>query len=78
MEEYIWENSASERNALDTLLRIRAAETTEETSKEALLSSEIVQAYKNSMVALKNEGETEKNLSEYKESVKRLLNLNAL
>ncbi|XP_015269812.1 PREDICTED: 28S ribosomal protein S35, mitochondrial [Gekko japonicus] len=78
MEEYIWENSASEKSALDTLLRIRAAETTEETSREALLASEIVQDYKKSMVALRNEGDMEKNLSEYKESVKRLLNLNAL
>ncbi|KAL8194494.1 UNVERIFIED_CONTAM: 28S ribosomal protein S35, mitochondrial [Gekko kuhli] len=78
MEEYIWENSASEKSALDTLVRIRAAETTEETSREALLTSEIVQDYKKSMLALKNEGETEENLSEYKESVKRLLNLNAL
>ncbi|XP_054856710.1 28S ribosomal protein S35, mitochondrial [Eublepharis macularius] len=77
MEEYIWENSASEKNVLDTLFRIRAAETTEETSREALLAWDIVQDYKKSMVVLKNEGETEKNLSEYKECVKRLLNLNA-
>ncbi|XP_048371760.1 28S ribosomal protein S35, mitochondrial [Sphaerodactylus townsendi] len=78
MEEYIWENSASERNALDTLLRIKAAETTKEASKEELLASEIVQDYKKSVVGLKNEGETHENLSEYKESVKRLLNLSAL
>nr|XP_056718668.1 28S ribosomal protein S35, mitochondrial [Euleptes europaea] len=77
MEEYIWENSASEKNALDTLLRIKAAETAEEASREELLASEIVQDYKKSTVVLRNEGETEKNLSEYKESVKRLLNLNA-
>ena len=78
MEEYIWENSTSERNALDTLLRIKAAEKTQEVSRQELLDSDIVLAYKKSMVALRNEGETEKNMSEYKNSVKRLLNLDGL
>ncbi|XP_062990466.1 small ribosomal subunit protein mS35 [Elgaria multicarinata webbii] len=78
MEEYLWENSTSEKNALDTLLRIRAAENAKEASREELLASEIILDYRKSVVALKNEGETEKNLSEYKNSVKRLLKMNSL
>ncbi|XP_007442277.1 28S ribosomal protein S35, mitochondrial [Python bivittatus] len=75
MEEYVWENSDSEKNALRTLLQIRAAEKAEEISREELLALEVIQDYKKSMVLLKNEGETEKHLLEYKNSVKRLLNL---
>ncbi|XP_063164395.1 small ribosomal subunit protein mS35 [Candoia aspera] len=75
MDEYVWENSVSEQNALRTLHRIRAAEKAEEISREALLALEVIQDYKKSMVLLKNEGESEKNLLEYKNSVKRLLNL---
>ncbi|KAL7976336.1 hypothetical protein Chor_002555 [Crotalus horridus] len=78
MLEYVWENSASEKNALRTLLQIRAAEKSEEISREELLASEVMQDYKKSMVLLKNEGETEKNLLEYKNSVKRLLNIQGL
>lgn len=78
MLEYVWENSVSEKNALRTLLQIRAAEKAEEISREELLASEVMQDYKKSMVLLKNEGETEKNLLEYKNSVKRLLNIQGL
>uniref|UniRef100_A0A452I8P2 Small ribosomal subunit protein mS35 mitochondrial conserved domain-containing protein n=1 Tax=Gopherus agassizii TaxID=38772 RepID=A0A452I8P2_9SAUR len=78
MEEYIWDNSPSQKNALDTLLRIRAAEKTTEVTKEELLASEIVENYKTAVVALKNEGETENNILQYKESVMKLLNLQAL
>ncbi|XP_060634092.2 small ribosomal subunit protein mS35 [Anolis sagrei] len=78
MEEYVWENSPSEQNVLDTLLRIRSAEKIQDINKETLLGSDIIMSYKNSVVALRNEGETEKNLSQYKESVKKLLNLNSL
>ncbi|KAJ6668436.1 hypothetical protein lerEdw1_011918 [Lerista edwardsae] len=78
MEEFVWENSASENCALDTLLRIRSAEKAKEASREELLASEIVQDYRKSVVLLKNEGETEKNLCDYKNSVKRLLNMSAL
>lgn len=78
MLEYVWENSVSEKNALGTLLQIRAAEKTEEISREDLLASKVMQDYKKSVVLLKNEGETEKNLLEYKNSVKRLLNIQGL
>nr|XP_013802626.1 PREDICTED: 28S ribosomal protein S35, mitochondrial [Apteryx mantelli mantelli] len=78
MEEYIWENSCSQKNALDTLLRIKASENVSNVTKEELLASEVVKNYRNSVVALKNEGETENNMSQYKESVKKLLNIQAL
>lgn len=78
MLEYVWENSVSEKTALKTLLQIRAAEKAEEKSREELLTSEVMQDYKKSVVLLKNEGETEKTLLEYKNSVKRLLNIQAL
>ncbi|CAM4443235.1 small ribosomal subunit protein mS35 isoform X1 [Caretta caretta] len=76
MEEYIWENSPSQKNALDTLLRIRAAEKITEVTREELLGSEMVENYKTSVVVLKN-GETENNILQYKESVMKLLNLQA-
>ncbi|XP_019399795.1 PREDICTED: 28S ribosomal protein S35, mitochondrial [Crocodylus porosus] len=75
MEEYIWENSCSQKNVLGTLLRIKAAEKISDVPREELLASEIVENYKNSVVLLKNERETEDNVSKYKESVKKLLNL---
>ncbi|KAM4671258.1 small ribosomal subunit protein mS35 isoform 1-T1 [Amazona ochrocephala] len=78
MEEYIWENSRSEKNALDTLLRINASENVSNVTKEELLASDVVKNYRNSVIALKNEGETENNMSQYKESVKKLLNIQAL
>lgn len=77
MEEYIWENSRSQKNALDTLLRIKAAENVSNVTKEELLASEVVKNYRNSVIALKNKGETESNMSQYKESVKKLLNIQA-
>uniref|UniRef100_A0A8D0DN81 Mitochondrial ribosomal protein S35 n=1 Tax=Salvator merianae TaxID=96440 RepID=A0A8D0DN81_SALMN len=78
MEEYIWENSTSQKNALDTLIRIREAEKIKENNREELLASEIILDYRESVTLLKNEGETEKNLSQYKNSVKRLLNMTSL
>ncbi|XP_009873889.1 PREDICTED: 28S ribosomal protein S35, mitochondrial, partial [Apaloderma vittatum] len=75
MEEYIWENSCSQKNALDTLLRIKASENVSNVTEEELLASEVVKNYRNSVIALKNEGETEDNMSQYKESVKKLLNI---
>lgn len=78
MEEYVWEDSPSESHALATLSRIRSAEEAKEASREELLASPLIQEYRKSVVVLKNEGETEKNICDYKNSVKRLLNLNAL
>lgn len=75
MEEYVWKDSTSEKNILETLLQIKAAEKNPELSKEELLSMKEVEDYKNSVVSLKNEGDNESTLSQYKESVKRLLHL---
>ncbi|XP_043823567.1 28S ribosomal protein S35, mitochondrial, partial [Dromiciops gliroides] len=75
MEEYVWEKSRSEKNILKTLLQIKASENTAAVTQEELLGSEEVENYKKSVVALKNEGDTENNLSQYKEAVKKLLNL---
>ncbi|XP_020370957.1 28S ribosomal protein S35, mitochondrial [Rhincodon typus] len=74
MDEYIWENSQSEKNALDTIFRMRKAEKLP-VSKEDIISSPEVHNYKLSVVNIKNVGETENGISQYKESVKKLLNL---
>ncbi|XP_020832876.2 small ribosomal subunit protein mS35 [Phascolarctos cinereus] len=75
MEEYVWENSRSEKNILKTLLQIKASEETAGVTQEEILGSQEVGNYKKSVVALKNEGDTENNLSQYKDAVKKLLNL---
>ena len=75
MEEYVWTNSSSEKNILETLLQIKAAEKNLEVNKEELLGTKEVEDYKKCVVSLKNEGDNENTLSQYKESVKRLLNL---
>ena len=75
MEEYIWKNSPSEKNILETLLQIEAAEKNLEVNKEELLGTKEVEDYKKCVVSLKNEGDNEETLSQYKESVKKLLQL---
>ncbi|XP_027285877.1 28S ribosomal protein S35, mitochondrial isoform X3 [Cricetulus griseus] len=76
MEEYVWENSSSEKNVLQTLLQMRASDgSSVAPSREELLGTKEVEDYQKCVVQLKNEGENEENLSQYKESVKRLLNL---
>lgn len=75
MEEYIWTNSSSEKNILKTLLQIKAAEKNLEVTKEELLGTKEIEDYKKCVVSLKNEGDSENTLSQYKDSVKRLLNL---
>jgi small subunit ribosomal protein S35 len=70
MEEYVWINSSSEKSILETLLQIKAAEKNLEANKEELLGTKEVEDYQKCVVSLKNEGEDEINLSQYKESVK--------
>jgi small subunit ribosomal protein S35 len=70
MEEYVWINSSSEKSILETLLQIKAAEKNLEVNKEELLGTKEVEDYQKCVVSLKNEGEDEINLSQYKESVK--------
>lgn len=78
MEEYEWEDSPSQKNVLDTLLRMRplgAKDEVEEGTREELLGQPAVQEYRDTMLRLKNEGETEENLQKYKEAVKKLFNI---
>uniref|UniRef100_A0A1A8IZI5 Mitochondrial ribosomal protein S35 n=1 Tax=Nothobranchius kuhntae TaxID=321403 RepID=A0A1A8IZI5_NOTKU len=75
MEEYIWEDSPSQKNLLDTLLRAKVAgEGGGEEVREQLLERREVQEYKDSVVRLKN-GENESSLTQYKEAVRKVLNL---
>lgn len=78
MEEYVWEDSPSQKNILETLLRMRPLKEQLEDEggvREDLLGRPEVQEYKNSVTKLKNEGETESNMQQYKEAVKKLLNI---
>lgn len=76
MEEYVWEDSPSQKNILETLLRMSPPKEKPEDKgevREELLGRPEVQEYKNSVTKLKNEGETESNMQQYKEAVKKLL-----
>ncbi|KAI1883374.1 hypothetical protein AGOR_G00230760 [Albula goreensis] len=79
MEEYCWEDSPSQHNALDTLLRMQGAEPAEGGAeggvRAELLGSPAVQEYRDSICRLKNEGENESTVQQYKEAVKTMLNL---
>ncbi|XP_068459412.1 small ribosomal subunit protein mS35 [Clinocottus analis] len=76
MEEYSWEDSPSQRNILETLVRMKAAgEGEAEEVREQLLGRKEVQEYKDSVTRLKNEGESESTMLQYKEAVKKVLNL---
>lgn len=78
MEEYSWEDSPSQRNLLDTLVRVEAAGEGGgggEEVREQLLGRREVQEYKDSVTRLKNEGESESTVMLYKEAVKKVLNL---
>lgn len=74
MEEYSWEDSTSQKNILDTLLRINAAGEGEEAEvRKQLLGREEVQEYKDSVERLKNEEASESNMLRYKEAVRKVL-----
>ncbi|XP_076863159.1 small ribosomal subunit protein mS35 isoform X2 [Brachyhypopomus gauderio] len=76
MEEYVWEDSPSQKNVLETLLRMHPVEKHEEGGvSEEVLGRPEVQEYKVSVTQLKNDGETEDNLQQYKEAVKKLLSI---
>ncbi|XP_064200773.1 small ribosomal subunit protein mS35 [Anguilla rostrata] len=77
MEEYSWEDSPSQSNVLDSLLRMRGAEPggAEGGAGAELLASAEVQAYGESVSRIKNEGESESSVLQYREAVKRMLNL---
>ncbi|XP_041652500.1 28S ribosomal protein S35, mitochondrial [Cheilinus undulatus] len=76
MEEYSWADSQSQKNILDTLVRMKVAGEGEgEEVREQLLGRKDVQEYKDSVMKLKNEGDSETAMLQYKEAVKKLLNL---
>lgn len=76
MEEYSWEGSPSQKSVLDMLLRMKVAEEGEDEEVRAqLLGRTDVQQYKDSVTRLKNEGESESTIVQYKDAVKKVLNL---
>ncbi|XP_030627839.1 small ribosomal subunit protein mS35 [Chanos chanos] len=78
MEEYVWEDSNSQKNLLETLLRMRPVkeeEEKEEVVREELLGQPEVQEYKDSISRIYNEGESESSIHQYREAVKKLFNL---
>ncbi|XP_061629581.1 small ribosomal subunit protein mS35 [Phyllopteryx taeniolatus] len=72
MEEYSWEDSPSQKNILDTLLRESDAG---EEERERLLGRTEVQEYKDSVTRLKNQGDSEGVMLQYKEAVKKVLKI---
>lgn len=76
MEEYSWEDSPSQRNILEMLAQMKVAVEGEgEEVREQLLGRKEVQEYKDSITRLKNEGDNENTVMQYKEAVKKVLNL---
>ncbi|GAA6223918.1 28S ribosomal protein S35, mitochondrial [Lates japonicus] len=76
MEEYSWEDSPSQKNILDMLVRMKVAgEGDGDEVREQLLGRKEVQEYKDSVTRLKNEGDSESSMLQYKEAVKKVLNL---
>ncbi|XP_056595963.1 28S ribosomal protein S35, mitochondrial [Triplophysa dalaica] len=77
-EEYEWEDSPSQKNVLETLARMRSLGARDEVEggvREEVLGLPEVQEYRDALVNMKNEGETEDNVQKYKEAVKKLLNI---
>lgn len=72
MEEYSWEYSPSQRNILEVLAR---GEREGEGVREELLGRKEVQEYRESVTRLKNQGENEATIAQYKEAVKKVLSL---
>lgn len=76
MEEYSWVGSPSQKNLLGTLVRMKVVGDEEgEEVQEQLLGRREVQEYKDSVTRIKNEGENESTMLQYKEAVKKVLNL---
>ncbi|RVE71532.1 hypothetical protein OJAV_G00053090 [Oryzias javanicus] len=75
MEEYMWEDSPSQKNILELLMRMKVSEGDGQEAREQLLERRDVQEYKDSVTRLKNEGESESSMLQYKEAVKKVLNV---
>uniref|UniRef100_A0A674B7R7 Mitochondrial ribosomal protein S35 n=1 Tax=Salmo trutta TaxID=8032 RepID=A0A674B7R7_SALTR len=74
MEEYSWEDSPSQKNIMSTLVRMQV-EGEGEAVREELLGRPEVLEYRDSVTRLKNEGESESSMHQYRDAVKKLLNL---
>lgn len=72
MEEYMWEDSPSQKNILDLLIRMKGEG---QEAREQLLERRDVQEYRDSVTRLKNEGGSERSMQQYKEAVKKVFNL---
>ncbi|XP_077567345.1 small ribosomal subunit protein mS35 [Stigmatopora nigra] len=72
MEEYSWEDSPSQKNILDTLLPQSDGG---EEERQSLLARREMEAYKDSVTRLKNQGDSESAVHQYKEAVKNVLKL---
>ncbi|XP_075458410.1 small ribosomal subunit protein mS35 [Ascaphus truei] len=72
MEEYVWEGSVSERNAVQTLQRMGSADPA---PREQILGSTSVQEYRDAVLNLLNQGESEASVTRYKQSVKSMLGI---
>lgn len=72
MEEYSWEYSLSQQNILKVLGR---GERDNGGVREELLGRKEVQEYRDSVIRLKNQGENEATIAQYKEAVKKVLSL---
>lgn len=76
MEEYIWEDSPSQKNILDLLAHMKVAgEGEAEEAREQLLARRELQEYKDAVTRLKNEGDNEMIMMQYKEAVKKVFSL---
>ena len=80
MEQYSWDDSPSQTSLLDTLVRMQAPREAEEGGEEGAVREEIlgrseVQEYREAVTRLKNEGESESSMFQYREAVKKLLNI---
>lgn len=78
MEEYVWEDSPSQKNVLSTLggrQVAREGQEEEAAAREEILGRPEVQEYRDSVTRLKNEGESESSILQYREAVKKLLSI---
>ena len=75
MEIYRWDGSPSEATLNEIMVNIRQAEHKPAPTVDELRTSEEIKSYSESVEMLKNIGETDQNMHNYKEAVLRLFHL---
>uniref|UniRef100_A0A8C4Q6P2 Mitochondrial ribosomal protein S35 n=1 Tax=Eptatretus burgeri TaxID=7764 RepID=A0A8C4Q6P2_EPTBU len=75
MEIYKWDGSPSEATLNEIMVNIRQAEHKPAPTVDELRTSEEIKSYSESVEMLKNVGETDQNMHNYKEAVLRLFRL---